>query len=57
MKKFIIWFLHKNVIKCLKYIQNIETIIDRTNKVFDINLRNEQWYIDYQDDLNKVSVK
>lgn len=57
MKKFIIWFLHKNVIKCLKYIQNVETIIDKANKVFDINLRNEQWYIDYQDDLNKVSVK
>lgn len=57
MKKFIIQFIHKNVIKCLKYIQNIETTIDKANKVFDINLRNEQWYIDYQDDLNKVSVK
>lgn len=57
MKKFIIWLLHKDCIRCLKTIQNVESTIDKANKVFEVNLRNEQWYLDYQDELNKISVK
>lgn len=51
MKQFLIWLLKKNVNRILKCIKKVDA------QVREMELENEQWFLDFQDELNAISVK
>ena len=53
--KWLETMLIKAIIKCLnKTIQDLNKIDAKVRK---LGLENEQWFLDWQDELNKISVR